>query len=86
MQPYSESEHPEERPEERFVAFSERIVLGCERCGEKLILLGLEDDWRASGHDVFECECGAELSFADRADEEAMLVKDLLRTVKVPNI
>lgn len=75
-----------ERFTERFVAFSERIVLGCEGCGEKLILLGLEDDWRASGHDVFECGCGAELTFADRADEEAMLVKDLLRSVKVPNV
>lgn len=75
-----------ERLTERSVVFSERIVLGCERCGEKLVLLGLEDDWRASGHDVFECECGADLTFADRGDEEAMLVKDLLRTVKVPNI
>ncbi len=82
MQPDSESE----RFAERFVAFSERIVLGCERCGEKLVLLGLEDDWRAEGHDVFECGCGAALSFADRADEEAMLVKNLLRTVKVPNV
>ena len=81
MQPGTEPD----RFEERSVAFSERIVLGCERCGEKLVLLGLENDWRASGHDVFECECGAELSFANRADEEALLVKDLLRSVKVPN-
>ena len=82
MQPGTEPD----RFEERSVAFSERIVLGCERCGEKLVLLGLEDDWRASGHGVFECECGAELSFANRADEEALLVKDLLRSIKVPHM
>ena len=79
MQPYSESEHPVEHLEERFVAFSERIILGCERCGEKLVLLGLEDDWRAAEQTAFECECGEELSFANRTDEEAMLVRRLLQ-------
>ncbi len=76
MQPGSESEHPAERS----VVFSERIVLGCDKCGEKLVLLGLEDDWRAAERTVFECECGEELSFANRTDEEAMLVRRLLRT------
>ena len=32
-----------DRELERFVQRTKRIVLGC-RCGEKLILLGLEDD------------------------------------------
>ena len=76
MQPNPESE--------RFVACSERIVLGCEKCGERLVLFGLEDDWRAAGQTTFECECGEGLSFADRVDEEAMLVRDLLRSAKVP--
>lgn len=76
MQPGSESEHPVER----FVVLSERIVLGCDRCGEKLVLLGLEDDWRAAEQTVFECECGEELSFANRTDEEAMLVRKLLQS------
>ena len=76
MQPGSESG--------RSVSCSESIVLGCERCGEKLVLLGFEDDWRQAGRTAFGCECGEELTFADRADEEAMLVRELLRSAKVP--
>jgi hypothetical protein len=30
---------------ERFVACSKGIVLECDRCAEKLILLGPESDW-----------------------------------------
>ena len=76
MESYPESE----RPVERFVPFSERIVLGCDKCGERLVLLGLEDDWRAADQTIFECECGEELSFANRTDEEAMLVRRLLQS------
>ena len=47
---------------------SGRIVLGCG-CGERLILLGREDDWHAEGRSTFECECGRELTFADRVGE-----------------
>lgn len=61
------------------VPCSGRIVLECG-CGEKLVLLGLEDDWRRAEQTVFECECGEELSFSNRTDEEAMLVRDLLRS------
>ena len=35
---------------------SERIVLMCEECGEKLIILGPAEDWR-SRCAVFVCEC-----------------------------
>ncbi len=61
---------------ESFVLFSERIVLGCG-CGERLILLGLEEDWR-SKKTVFECECGAQLTLVDRIDEEAADIRRLL--------
>lgn len=64
---------------ERFVNFSQRIVLGCEKCGEKLVLLGREEDWLSEEVD-FVCECGEELTFADRTEEEALLVRELLRT------
>ena len=50
------------------VHFSERIVLGCW-CGERLILLGLDEDWW-SEKIVFECECGAQLTLVDRLEEE----------------
>ena len=50
------------RSSERFVTCSTSIVLEC-RCGEKLLLLGHEADWRTQGHTVFECcGCGKKLS------------------------
>jgi hypothetical protein len=56
---------------------SDRIVLGCE-CGERLVLLGREDDWHAEGRQTFECECGEKLTLADRV-ENGPSVADLLR-------
>ena len=55
---------------DRFVLCSERIILEC-RCGERLVLLGFEDDWRSEGRTTFECECGRELTLADRLDEKS---------------
>lgn len=83
------------KPEsDRFVLCSERIVLECE-CGERLILLGFEDDWYSELRTAFECECGEELTLVDRLDEggltlvdgsdEATLgVRELLRSLKTP--
>jgi hypothetical protein len=56
---------------------SARIVLGCG-CGERLVLLGREDDWHAEGRDAFECECGEKLTLANRA-EIGPSVADLIR-------
>lgn len=50
---------------------SEQIVLRCKRCGEKTVLLGLEEDWR-SRHPVFRCECGQRLTLDGLADEEVL--------------
>ena len=63
--------------EERFVEFSERIVLECD-CGEKIVLLGMEEDWDER-EDAFECECGRSVTLADRADDEVASVRRLLR-------
>jgi predicted SprT family Zn-dependent metalloprotease len=50
---------------EHFVICSKSIVLEC-RCGEKLILLGREADWKKEGRTVFACRrCGKKLSLAD---------------------
>ena len=62
---------------DRFVEFSERIVLECD-CGENIVLLGMEDDWDARD-DVFDCECGRKVSLADRADDEVASLRRLLR-------
>ena len=47
----------------------ERVVLECEGCGEKTVLLGPEEDWR-SRRAVFRCGCGRRLILEDRADEK----------------
>jgi DNA-directed RNA polymerase subunit RPC12/RpoP len=48
--------------EEHFVDCSKSIVIEC-RCGEKLLLLGRQSDWRSEGRTVFECGgCGKKLS------------------------
>ena len=54
---------------DRFVFCSEHIILEC-RCGERLILVGFESDWRWEGRTTFECECGEQLTLADRLDED----------------
>ena len=59
-----------------FIEFSERIVLECD-CGEKVVLLGMEDDWVGEG--TIECECGRGLTLADRSDDEVARVRRLLR-------
>jgi hypothetical protein len=56
---------------------SERIVLECG-CGERLVLLGREDDWYAERREAFECSCGERLTLANRI-ERGSGVADLLR-------
>ena len=76
-------QHYSEPKPESFVFCSEGIVLRC-RCGEKLVLLGLEEDWQ-SEKATFECECGAELTLADRTKAEALPIARLLRdSIRAP--
>jgi len=56
---------------ERFIPSSGRITLECE-CGERLVLLGREDDWYLEGPRLFGCECGERLTITkNRVSEEA---------------
>ena len=50
---------------------SGQIVLTCEGCQEKLVLLGSEEDWR-SRRAVFMCEEGHKLTLDGRTDEEVL--------------
>ena len=50
---------------------SEQIVLMCEECGEKLIILGPEEDWR-SRRAVFVCEKGHKLTLDGRPEAEVL--------------
>ncbi len=52
---------------------SEQIVLTCEGCKEKLIVLGPEEEWR-SRHAIFVCKCGQKLTLDGRAEEEILAV------------
>jgi hypothetical protein len=46
---------------EHFISCSKSMVLECG-CGEKLLLLGGEEDWRKEERLVFECDgCGGKL-------------------------
>jgi hypothetical protein len=49
----------------------QHIVLTCDDCGEKLVLFGSEEDWRAR-HAVFACGHGHRLTLDGRADEEVL--------------
>ena len=50
---------------------SGQIILTCEECQEKLVLLGSEEDWR-SRHAIFQCECGQKLTLDGHTDEEVL--------------
>jgi hypothetical protein len=62
---------------------SGRIVLGC-KCGERLVLLGREDDWYAEERSTFECECGKKLTLADRVVKGAGIA-ELFRGLGIPD-
>ena len=53
------------------VKCSGRMVLECG-CGERLILLGLKEDWISEQRTNFECQCGQSLTLADRLDEDVV--------------
>jgi hypothetical protein len=54
------------------VECSGRMVLECDGCGERLILLGLKEDWISEQRTNFECQCGQSLTLADRLDEDVV--------------
>ena len=53
-------------------SFKQQIVLTCEDCGDKLVLLGPEEDWR-SRHAVFLCGHGHRITLDGRADDEVLV-------------
>ena len=59
------------KPEGYTLEFLGRIILGCG-CGEKLILLGLEEDWRSEQRTEFECSCGKGLTLSDRLNADVL--------------
>jgi len=70
QQPSSESDNT--------VECSGRIILECD-CGERLTLLGLEEDWRSEQRTDFECPCGNSLTLSNRLNEEVLEFRRLMR-------
>jgi hypothetical protein len=66
------------------VECSGRSILECE-CGERLVLLGLKEDWLSEQRTNFECGCGQILTLADRLNEEVLEFRRLMRgALKLP--
>jgi hypothetical protein len=61
---------------------SDHIVLRCRACGDRVVLLGREDDWYSEGRSSFACECGAKLTLADRVGDMEFSVARLMRGVR----
>ena len=67
------------QPEEHTLESSGRIVLECS-CGERLVLLGLEEDWRSEQRTEFECSCGKGLTLSiNRLNEDVLEFRRLMR-------
>ena len=50
----------------KHVEASGRPVLACRSCGERIVLLGRPGDWHRQGGVRLGCECGREVTLADR--------------------
>jgi hypothetical protein len=48
---------------------SRRVVLVCEECGDRTVLGGALSVWYSEST-RFECECGRELTLADRLETD----------------
>ncbi len=48
---------------------SRRVILVCEECGERTVLGGRLSVWYSQST-RFGCECGRELTLADRIDQQ----------------
>jgi hypothetical protein len=60
---------------------SGQIVLECSGCGERVILLGYEEDWSREHRHAFECSgCTKTVTLADRVDGTAYVMESLLRS------
>jgi hypothetical protein len=66
---------------ERTIDSSGQIVLECSGRGERVILLGHEDDWSREHKHAFECcGCTKTITLADRVDGTACSMRSLLRS------
>ena len=55
------------------VEASGHVVLECRSCKERVVLLGRPGDWHRQGGVRLGCECGREVTLADRISGEVNL-------------
>ena len=68
---------------ERSIQPSEHIALRCAGCGERLILLGLEEDWYQVGRTSFQCGgCGKRVTLANRIEEGDPFLEGLVSRLR----
>ncbi len=64
---------------------SGRITLECG-CGERLVLIGLDEDWRSKQRTDFHCPCDKGLTLSNRLREDVFEFGRLMRgTFEVPS-
>jgi len=62
-----------------------RLTFKCA-CGERMIILGLNEDWFSEQRANFECGCGQILTLANRLKEEVFEFGQLVRgSFKIPD-
>jgi hypothetical protein len=66
------------RESDETVESSGRLTFECG-CGERLIILGLKEDWLSEQRTNFECGCGQILTLANRVKEEVFEFGRLVR-------
>jgi hypothetical protein len=61
-----------------------RLTFECG-CGERMVILGLNEDWYSEQRANFECGCGQMLTLANRLKEEVFEFGRLVRGIfKIP--
>ena len=61
---------------------SRRVILVCEECGERTVLDGPLSVWYSESTS-FGCECGRELTLADRLDQQRVgRARDVMSAVR----
>jgi hypothetical protein len=62
---------------------TKNVVLACEVCEERMVLGGPLSVWRSEST-IFACECGEQLTLADRLDSGESNKMATIAAAKVP--
>ena len=66
----------------RVAGCSRSIVLVCEECGERTVLVGALSAWLSEGT-AFECGCGEAVTLTDGLDQETTELANVVDAQKI---